>query len=194
VKCDIVIAGVGGQGALSLAALVAAAAQRAGLTALQSEIHGMSQRGGAVVAHLRLADGPIHACTVGRGRADLLLALEPLEALRHLDYLAPDGLLLTASEPLANIPDYPPLEEIHGRLRRIEGCLLIDAARLAKRAGSARAANTVLIGAALARLPLAARDVEAVLRENFGSRGDKLLRANLRAFELGQLALSGQPA
>ena len=116
-KADVVLAGVGGQGVLSAAALLAEAARREGRVVKQTEVHGMAQRGGAVQAGLRLSSEPIAGDLIARGGADLILAMEPVEALRYLEYLAPGGWLVAAADPLRNIPDYPPLEAIHERIR-----------------------------------------------------------------------------
>jgi indolepyruvate ferredoxin oxidoreductase beta subunit len=185
-KTDIVLAGVGGQGVLSVAAIIAAAALRDGLFVKQGEVHGMSQRGGAVQAHLRIADRAIHGDTVPEGGADLLLGMEPLETLRYLGYLGPDAVVVTAAEPFDNIPNYPPLEEVHARLRTLPRVHLVEVDRLAKQAGSARTANVVLVGAASPWLPVRPATVEAFLRERFERKGTKIVDANLRAFALGR--------
>lgn len=152
-RYDILLVGVGGQGVLSTAALIAGAAMREGLTVKQSEVHGMAQRGGSVSAHLRLADGPIWSDLIARGSAHLLLAAEPLEALRYLEYLAPDGAIVSASEPFRNIPVYPDEALVRERLRSFGRVLIVDAERLAKEAGLPQAATVVLAGAATAFLP-----------------------------------------
>jgi indolepyruvate ferredoxin oxidoreductase beta subunit len=193
-KCDILLDGVGGQGVLSVAGVILAAAEKAGLEAVQSEVHGMSQRGGAVIAHLRLSDEPIHGGTISRGHAHLVISMEPMEGLRYLDYLRPDGVLLTASEPVRNIPDYPDLDSILAKVREVPGSLLVDAVRLAKQAGNARAANVVMVGAAMHLLPFQPVHVEAVLHEVFGRKGEKVVQANLDAFVAGREAASLQHA
>ncbi|MBK8974863.1 MAG: indolepyruvate oxidoreductase subunit beta [Planctomycetes bacterium] len=187
-KTDIVLAGVGGQGVLSMAAIIAAAALREGLQVKQGEVHGMSQRGGAVQAGLRLGDAPIHSDVVPEGGAQLILSLEPVEALRYLAWLAPDGVVMTAAEPFENIPDYPPLEDIHARIRALNGGHLIEAARLAKQAGSPRATNIVMVGAAAPYLPIDAAHLEAEIRERFRSKGADVVEHCLRAFALGREA------
>ena len=111
-KCDVILAGVGGQGVLSLSTVIASGALKQGLHVKQSEVHGMAQRGGAVVAHLRLADHPVASALIPRGTADLIVSVEPLEGLRYLEYLAPHGALLTSIEPMVNIPDYPELPSL----------------------------------------------------------------------------------
>ncbi|MFW6198849.1 MAG: indolepyruvate oxidoreductase subunit beta [Acidobacteriota bacterium] len=192
-KTDILLCGVGGQGVLSVAAIIASAARSAGLRAVQSEVHGMAQRGGAVVAHLRLSDDDIHSATIGLGQADLVISMEPLECLRYVEYLRPGGTLLTSSEPVENIPDYPDLESVLAKVRDLPRGVVVDAVRLAKEAGSARAANVVMVGAALDLLPIGAEDVEAVLEEAFGSKGDKVVRANRDALARGREAGRLQP-
>jgi indolepyruvate ferredoxin oxidoreductase beta subunit len=185
VKSDIVLAGVGGQGVLSMAAIIAAAAGECELTVKQGEVHGMSQRGGAVQASLRLADGPIDSDLIPRGTADMILSMEPLESLRYLDYLAPEGTLLTSLDPFDNISNYPDLEQIHAHLRSLPRAILIEADRLAREAGSARSSNVVLIGAASHLLPIAPRTLETYIRMAFQPKGEKVVEINVRAFEAG---------
>jgi indolepyruvate ferredoxin oxidoreductase beta subunit len=187
-RCDIVLSGVGGQGVLSVAALIAQAALRDGFQVKQSETHGMAQRGGAVTAQLRIADGPIWSDLVPLGSADLILSMEPIEGFRYLRYLAPRGTLVTASEPVVNIPDYPPIEEVREHVRRIDRSVLVDADKLAKEAGLARAANVVLVGAASHVLPVRPETLEAVIREGFAAKGPQVVEANLRAFRSGREA------
>ena len=188
-KRDLVLAGVGGQGVLSVAAILAEAARREGLEVRQGEVHGMSQRGGAVEASLRLADGPIEGDLVARGGADLVLGVEPVEALRHLEYLGPGGRLVTAVDPYENVPAYPPIDEVLAAVRAVPGSVLIDAAALARRAGSGRVANVVMVGAASAFLPISTAVIETCLREGFAAKGEKVVEANLRAFALGRAAV-----
>jgi indolepyruvate ferredoxin oxidoreductase beta subunit len=184
-KRDIIVAGVGGQGVLSIAAIVAAGAMRTGLRALQSEVHGMSQRGGAVVAHLRLSDELIHSCTISRGRADMIISMEPMESLRYTEYLAPTAVLLSATDPVRNIPEYPELEQLFARIRSMPDARLIDATRIAREAGSAKAANMVMVGAASHLLPIGHDPIRAQIEESFRAKGEKLVRINLDAFEAG---------
>ncbi|MBN2114497.1 MAG: indolepyruvate oxidoreductase subunit beta [Acidimicrobiia bacterium] len=190
-KQDLVLAGVGGQGVLSVAAILAEAARRLGLQVRQGEVHGMSQRGGAVQATLRLSDRPIEGDLVARGGADMVLGVEPLEALRYLDYLAPAGRLVTSADPYENIPDYPPPEQVLAAVRAIPGAVLVAAGDLARRAGSGRTANVVMVGAASAFLPLPAEVVEACIGEGFAAKGERVVEANRRAFALGRAAVEG---
>lgn len=185
---DFVLAGVGGQGVISLGALLARAARGDGLEVQMAEVHGMAQRGGAVQASLRLSDEPIHGALIPEGRARGILSTEPLEGLRYLGYLAPDGVLVTATEPERNFPDYPPLEELHARLRNLPNAVLVDAVRLAREAGTRRATNVVLAGAASPYLPIRFETLEAEVRRTFAAKGDEIVEINLRALHAGREA------
>jgi indolepyruvate ferredoxin oxidoreductase beta subunit len=191
VKRDLVLAGVGGQGVLSVAAILAEAARRSGLVVRQGEVHGMAQRGGAVQATLRLADAPIAGDLVARGGADLVLGVEPVEALRYLEYLAPGGRLVTATDPYENVPGYPPLEQVLAAVRAVPGAVLVEAGELARRAGSGRTANVVMVGAASVFLPIPAGVIEACLVDGFAAKGERVVEANRRAFALGRAAVAG---
>jgi indolepyruvate ferredoxin oxidoreductase beta subunit len=193
-KRDIILAGVGGQGVLSIAAIIARAAVAAGLNVRQSEVHGMAQRGGAVLAHLRLSDGPIAGDLVPRGGADLILAMEPVESLRYTAWLAPSGALVTAAEPFRNIPDYPALEGIYGAIEAWPNGRVVAAEALAKKAGLARAVNMVMVGAASPFLPVDADELEATICEIFAGKAADVVAANRAAFRLGREAASGRGA
>jgi indolepyruvate ferredoxin oxidoreductase beta subunit len=183
---DIVLCGVGGQGVLSLAAAIAQAAMDSGLDVRQSEVHGMSQRGGAVVAHLRMSTARIKSDLVPKAMADMVLSMEPLESLRYVDYLKPDGVLVTASDPFINIPDYPDPEALYSAIRKLPRGELVDAGRMAKEAGNAKAVNMVLIGAASRYLPLKSEAIETAIRDGFAAKGDKVVAVNLAAFRAGR--------
>lgn len=190
-KHDLVLAGVGGQGVLSVAAILAEAARRSGLQVRQGEVHGMSQRGGAVQATLRLSDGPIEGDLIARGGADLVLGAEPVEALRYLDYLAPGGRLVTAADPYENVPDYPPIEQVLAAVREVPGAVLVEAGELARRAGSGRTASVVMVGAASVFLPISPEVIEACLVDGFAAKGERVVAANRSAFALGRAAVAG---
>jgi indolepyruvate ferredoxin oxidoreductase beta subunit len=190
-KFDIIFAGVGGQGVLSMAAIIGRAAVAEGLQAKQSEVHGMAQRGGAVQAHLRLSDRPIASDLIGHGVADLILSLEPLESLRYLDYLSPKGALVTAAEPFANIPNYPDLARLHAQVRSLPHGVVIEAERLANEAGDAQTVNTVMVGAASPFLPMNPDHLEAAVRDSFRRKGEDVVNLNLAAFRAGQAATKG---
>ncbi|MDX1583202.1 MAG: indolepyruvate oxidoreductase subunit beta [Thermoanaerobaculia bacterium] len=188
-RYDIIVSGVGGQGVISIGAIIAASAVRAGLHATQSEVHGMSQRGGAVVSHLRLSRQPIESGTIGRGCADLIIGMEPLEALRHLEFLDPSGVILTNSRPVSNIAAYPDPQDLIRSVENLPHALVVDATALAREAGSARAANVVMIGAAATILPTREDGIRSVIEEWFRPKGEKVVRINLDAFALGQEAV-----
>ena len=185
---DFVLCGVGGQGVISLGALLAAAGRGDGLEVQLAEVHGMAQRGGAVQASLRLSDRPIHGALIPEGRARGILSTEPLEGLRYLHSLAPDGVLVTATEPEKNIPDYPPIEELHARLRSLPHSVLVDARSLAREAGSVKATNVVLAGAASPHLPIRFESLESQLERAFAAKGDEVVQMNLRALHAGREA------
>lgn len=193
-KADIVLAGVGGQGVLSVAAILAEAGRREGLRVKQGEIHGMSQRGGAVFATVRLSDGAIDSDLIPRGSADLLLGLEPLEALRYVEFLNTSGSMVTSADPMENIPNYPDLDLIHDLVRRVRGSVLIEASALAKESGSPRAANVVMAGAASVFLPVDPATIADCVAEGFASKGERIVAINLRAFAAGRDAVSAAPA
>ena len=185
-KFDIILAGVGGQGVLSLSSIIASAALQEGLSVKQSEVHGMAQRGGAVTAHLRLSDGPIESDLVPLGCASMVLSLEPLESLRYLAYLAPGGTVVTASQKVANIPDYPPDSALREAIAALPRSVLVDAAGLAKRAGLTKATNMVMAGAAAALLPLRTESMERSVEALFARKGPDVVQRNLAAFRAGQ--------
>jgi indolepyruvate ferredoxin oxidoreductase, beta subunit len=187
-KQDIILAGVGGQGILSIAFVIDTAALRDGLFVKQAEVHGMAQRGGAVTSHLRLSRDRIWSDLIPRGAADLIISVEPLEALRYLDFLKPGGRVVTSSAPFVNIPDYPDKGALLARIKAVAGSVIVDSETLAKQAGSGRAQNTVMLGAA-SRFLLPGEDrLKECIRVLFEKRGDKILEANLKAFEAGRQA------
>lgn len=185
---DIILAGVGGQGVLSIATIVAKAAMKDGLQVRQSEVHGMSQRGGGVQAHLRISDTLISSDLVPSGGADMILAMEPVESLRYLAYLKPDGILVTAAEAFVNIPDYPDLESVHAEIRKLPRHRIVPAEALAKEAGNAKSENMVLIGAALSSLPLSEESLAWSVRDTFERKDPRLVEVNMKALALGERA------
>jgi indolepyruvate ferredoxin oxidoreductase beta subunit len=186
---DIVLCGVGGQGGISVSVVIAKAAMAEGLRVKQSEVHGMSQRGGEVLAHLRLADKEPASPMIPRGSAALILSFEPLEALRYLPWLeAEKGQVITATSPLKNMPTYPETEKVMAELKALPNKLLLDADALAREAGNVKTANMVLVGAAAKYLPLKPESLEKAIREQFARKGEAVVEANLRAFEHGRRA------
>ena len=185
---DIILAGVGGQGVLSVSGIIAAAAMQEGLSVKQSEVHGMSQRGGAVLANLRMGSAPVASDLVPLGCASMILSMEPLESLRYLAYLSPAGTVVTSTVPVRNIPDYPDLERLVGAIRSLPHAILIDGERVARTSGSARAANMALVGAASRLLPLDSATIERCIAARFAPKGQSVVDLNLKAFHAGREA------
>ena len=191
-KYDIVLCGVGGQGVLSVAAIIAEAAVAEGFQVRQSEVHGMAQRGGAVLAHLRIADRNIHSDLIPSGGADMILSLEPLECLRYAAFLSPGGTLITADVPIENIPDYPPLEDVYKTIAGFPKHSRVPALEIAKKAGNSKAVNMVLVGAAAKHLPLETEKMENAIRQRFASKGSEIVQMNLTAFRGGHSLPGGK--
>ena len=189
-KYDIVLAGVGGQGILTIAAIIGQAAVSHGLNVKQSEVHGMSQRGGSVVAHLRLGSAAIKSDLIAPGSADMVLAMEPMEALRNLEFLSPAGVLISNTTPVINIGNSPPLPELLSALRTHANNHLIDGDQMAKDLGSARSVNMVLLGAMAAYLTLPEETLTAAIRELFTRKGESVIASNLKAFAAGRAAVN----
>jgi indolepyruvate ferredoxin oxidoreductase beta subunit len=175
---------------LSVSAIIASSAMQEGLAVKQSEVHGMSQRGGAVLAHLRLSDRPIASDLIPRGSASLILSMEPLESLRYLEFLSAGGTVITATNPVANIADYPPVDEVLAQIRGLPHALMIDAEALARKAGSARATNMVMVGAASPLLPVSFETLEHFVQTIFSAKGTKVVETNLKALHAGRAAAS----
>ena len=191
-KQDIILAGVGGQGILSIATVIGSAALEQGLYIKQAEVHGMSQRGGDVQSHLRLSTDPIYSDLIPRGGADLIVSLEPMEALRYLPYLAKDGWIVTNNVPFQNIPNYPETESVLEALRKQPRVIILDVEAAAKEVNSPRSANMVLLGAASSVMGLLEPDkLRDGIRRIFARKGDAIVDANLKAFYAG-LRLSGK--
>ena len=185
-KTDIILSGVGGQGILSIATIIGEAAMKNGLYLKQSEVHGMSQRGGDVQSNLRISDSPIASDLIPLGKADLVLSLEPMEALRYLPYLKKDGYIVTNTTPFKNIPNYPEDEKILSEVQKINNHILIDVDKIAKEIGSLRSANIVLLGAASPFLGIEFSTLEDGIRMVFGKKGEEIVNMNLKALQKGR--------
>jgi indolepyruvate ferredoxin oxidoreductase beta subunit len=185
---DIILSGVGGQGILSIAAAIGEAALRESLYMKQSEVHGMSQRGGDVQSHLRLSDRPVASDLIPRGRASLILSLEPMESLRYLPYLRKDGWVVTHSVPYLNIAGYPGMDELNAELGKLPRKVVLDVESIARKAGSARAANMVLLGAATPFLGIRYAKIEEGIRHIFHHKGENVVMLNLEALRAGMEA------
>ncbi len=185
-KKDIILAGVGGQGILSIATVIGEAALNEGLFLKQAEVHGMSQRGGDVQSNLRLSSEPIHSDLIAKGGADLIISLEPMEALRYISYLKPEGWIVSSSVPFLNIPNYPKIEDVLSHIRAHKNHVLLDVDALAKEAGApAQAANMVLLGAAIPMLGIDHDKMIAGVQRVFARKGESVVNTNIAAVEAG---------
>jgi len=189
-KKDIILAGVGGQGILTIAACIGLTAVNRGMYLKQAEVHGMSQRGGAVQSHLRISDQEIASDLIPEGECDLILAVEPMEALRYLNYLSAEhGWVVSSDAPFNNIPDYPELDDLKDYLASMERHRLVPADELARELGSVKASNMVMLGAALDILGFEAGEMEAALESLFGKKGADIMQLNRDAILAGSGAV-----
>ena len=185
-KTDIILAGVGGQGILSIANIIGYAAIKNGLNLKQAEVHGMSQRGGDVQSHFRLSDQPIASDLIPMGKADLIISVEPMEALRYLPWLNNEGWVITNDQPFINIPNYPELDKLTETLNALPHKVVIDADRIATDLGSARSANMVILGAASPYIQLDFATIENAVAEVFARKGEAVVETNLACLRAGR--------
>lgn len=187
-KRDVILAGVGGQGILSIAAVIGMAAVESGLHLKQAEVHGMSQRGGAVQSHLRISEAPISSDLIPEGKCDMILSVEPMEALRYLPYLSTGGWLVTSTNTFPNIEDYPEEQLLFEEIRKVKNHLLIDASGIARALGNPRASNMVILGAASKQLGISLEDLQAAVGILFAGKGEELVTLNQQALLAGAQA------
>ena len=185
-RTDIILSGVGGQGILSIAAVIGEAAVHQDLYMKQAEVHGMSQRGGDVQSNLRISDKPIYSDLISKGKANLILSLEPMESLRYLPYLAPSGWIVTNSTPLINITNYPEAAELQKALDAVPNKVVFDVDHIAKEVGSIRVANMVMLGAATPFLGIAYYEIENGIKRIFERKGPDIVALNLKALAAGK--------
>ena len=185
-KLDIKLSGVGGQGILSIATVIGQAALIDGINLKQAEVHGMSQRGGDVQSDLRLSTEPIYSDLIAKGSVDLLISMEPMEALRYRNWLTPDGVIVTSSKPFVNIPNYPDEAAVLAELATIPRAISLDIEQMAHDAGVPRSANMILLGVAAPHIPILSADsLRDAIASIFVRKGEAIIEANLRAFNLG---------
>ena len=185
-KKDIILCGVGGQGILSIATIIGEAATKADLNLKQAEVHGMSQRGGDVQSNLRLSTEPIYSDLISEGGTDVIISMEPMEALRYLPYLAKEGTIVTSSKPFINIPNYPELEDLNAELDAMPSVVKLDIETVAKDAGNARGANMVLLGMAAPYIEiLSVEQLREAIATIFARKGEAVVEGNLKAFDKG---------
>ncbi len=185
---NIILAGVGGQGILTNAKVISVAALKLGLHLKQAEVHGMSQRGGAVQSHLRVADREIASDLISLGGASMILAVEPMESLRYVQYLSENGVLISSTSAFVNIPNYPAIEGILEKIARYPRHILLDADKFSKMAGSGRSANIVLLGAASLYLEIEYDELLKAIATMFGAKGEKIVNTNHLALRIGRNA------
>lgn len=183
-KKDIILCGVGGQGILSIATIIGEAATKAGIHLKQAEVHGMSQRGGDVQSNLRLSTETIYSDLIALGSCDLIISMEPMEALRYLPYLSKEGVIVTSNKPLVNIPNYPEEKELFEELAALPHVVQLDIEQVAKEAGNARGANVVLLGKAARYLEIVTPEqLREAVATIFARKGEAVVEANLKAFD-----------
>ena len=185
-KQDIILAGVGGQGILSIATVLGEAALTGGLHIKQAEVHGMSQRGGDVQSNLRISSEPIHSDLIPFGQVDMIMSLEPMEALRYVQELSEDGWIVTSSIPFVNINNYPDKEDVYKHLNALPHVVMLDVEELAKEAGApAQASNIVLLGAAIPMIGFSFETVRDAVAKVFARKGEEVVAKNIAALEAG---------
>ncbi len=189
-KTDIILSGVGGQGILSIAAIIGEAALAENLYIKQAEVHGMSQRGGDVQSNLRIADRPINSDLIASGNADVIISLEPMEALRYLPYLSREGWIITSSAPFVNIPNYPEEKILKAELQKLPRVIMLDVNELAKEHNLPKCANVILLGAAAKSLQIIGySDLEKSIARVFAHKGQAVIEMNLKALSIGYNAV-----
>ena len=189
-KTDIILSGVGGQGILSIATIVGEAALAENLYIKQAEVHGMSQRGGDVQSNLRISDRPICSDLIALGSADVIISLEPMEALRYLPYLSKEGWIITSSAPFVNIPNYPAEESLNAELAKLPHVISLDVNALAKEHNLPYCANVILLGAAAKALQLIGyEDLEKSIARVFAHKGEAVVAMNINALSIGYRAV-----
>lgn len=184
-KSNIILSGVGGQGILTIAAILDTAAIHQNLNIKQSEIHGMSQRGGAVHSHVRISDNEIFSDLIPQGKADLILSVEPMESLRYLPFLNEDGWLITDSKSFDNIQDYPDEVKLLNQIKTHKNTIVIDATKMAKDLGNSKAANIILLGVASKIIPLPKDSLIDAIKLLFAKKSERIINLNIDAFNLG---------
>lgn len=183
---DIILSGVGGQGILTIATIIGEAATVAGLNLKQAEVHGMSQRGGDVQSNLRLSDETIHSDLISLGEADLIISMEPMEALRYLPYLEKEGWVVTSANPFKNIPNYPDEEELMKTLNSLPRVAKLEIEDIAKENNMPKCANVILLGMAAKFIRiLSPEQLRESIGRVFASKGEKIVEMNKRAFDIG---------
>ncbi len=188
-KKDLILCGVGGQGILSIATIIGEAATKAGLYLKQAEVHGMSQRGGDVQSNLRLSTSEIYSDLIPKGKADVIISMEPMESLRYLPFLSKNGWVVTSSKPFVNIPNYPEEAELQKELTALPNMAQLDIEEIAKTVAIPKAANMVLLGLAAPYIEILTVDqLREAIKTIFARKGEQIVETNLKAFDAGVAA------
>jgi len=182
---NILLVGVGGQGTILVSKVLTAGLMKAGYDVKMSEVHGMAQRGGSVTTQVRYGD-KVYSPLIGRGMADILVAFEKMEALRWIEYLKPDGIVVVNNYEIPSLPiaigkeEYPQgiMEALKSNFKTIE----VDAAKEATEIGNIKTQNIVMLGALVKAFGLTDIDWNEVLKENIPA---KMLDINIKAFNRG---------
>jgi len=188
---NIILSGVGGQGILTIAAVLDTAALSQNLNIKQSEVHGMSQRGGAVQSHVRISDSEIYSDLIPFGKADIILSVEPMELLRYIPYLKKDGWLVTDSNAFVNIANYPEKHDLYKQIKSHPNHIILNATEEAKKLGNSKAANMILLGAISSLIPLSEESIHDAIKKLFSHKSEKIIDLNLKAFETGKQLAKG---
>ncbi len=189
-KKDIILAGVGGQGILTIATIIGDAAAVAGLYLKQAEVHGMSQRGGDVQSNLRLSTEEIHSDLIKEGETDLIISMEPMEALRYITFLNNEGHVVTSSHPFKNIPNYPDEVAMKQELNGLPSITMLPIEDIAKENNIPKSANVILLGMAARYIKiLTPEQLRQSIERVFASKGNKIVEMNQHAFDLGLNAM-----
>lgn len=185
-KKDIILAGVGGQGILTIATIIGDAAAVAGLSLKQAEVHGMSQRGGDVQSNLRLSTDTIHSDLIKQGATDIIISMEPMEALRYISYLNNDGWVVTSSHPYKNIANYPDYQSLMEELQALPHAAILPIDDLAKDNNVPKSANVVLLGMAAKYIEiLSPEQLRESVKRVFAQKGETVVEMNCKAFDIG---------
>jgi len=182
---NIILAGVGGQGILSIAAIIDWAALNMGLNIKQAEVHGMSQRGGAVQSHLRISSNEIYSDLIPFNGADLILSVEPMESLRYVPYLSDTGRIVTSTDAFENITNYPEYESIINEIKNTNRPIFVDAKAIAKEICNNKAVNIIMLGAATAYIGIEPELLEEGIKTLFARKGEEVVNSNIAAFRRG---------
>lgn len=189
-KKDIILAGVGGQGILTIATIIGDAAAAAGVNLKQAEVHGMSQRGGDVQSNLRLSTDAIYSDLIKQGSADIIISMEPMEALRYIPYLSKEGWVVSSSHPFKNIPNYPDEQAMMEEFNSLPHSAALPIENLAKQNNLPKSANMVLLGMAASYIEiLSPGQLREAIKRVFSSKGEQVVEMNCQAFDLGLNAI-----